>query len=436
MIDLKILEEDIFQTLNEKRAVNFLSGARRTTEGMFRFLLDEINFDYGDKLTLGSMMKDKLLRQLSTDINLNSDINYIRLYGNRASHSGNIFAENDIIIVNSSFKRILTFFYSKISKPIPKDIKRFMEKMRVDSNSFDIYSNDKDLYLEALISIESSSKDYPKLGFRLVSNILSKIIIDRYNRVPFELYDQQSGALKTEDAIMFVKKREFIPKNRISELEALHTFFKSSNDLLREENKTPEVANEIIIILRNFSNWFYKIDQTRKRRISRNAISNIVDIVTLSAFGITMFLGVLLFNWNNKLYWHGHDITTPIFILVFLGVSTFILTFLYNLLYPYVLLFQNRKLYSLSRSFTTITGAIGVSILGLFTYWILHDGKPDGGYLTFFIGAILWSVFIQLSLIIKSYTDSNYDKAIRWVSYLLLVVIIGFSIWFSNDYSA
>ena len=45
MIELKILEEDIFQTLNEKRAVNYLSGCRRTTEGMFRFLLDESKFN-------------------------------------------------------------------------------------------------------------------------------------------------------------------------------------------------------------------------------------------------------------------------------------------------------------------------------------------------------------------------------------------------------
>ena len=429
MTELKILEENIFQTLNEKRAVNYLSGCRRTTEGMFRFLLDESNIDYGDRLELGSFMKGILLKKITKDININSDINYVRLYGNRASHSGNVFLDHDIIVVNGSYKRIVLFFYEKLNTTVPKDIKRLINKLKIGSdNKRDIYIGDKSLFLETLISVEQSEDDYPMLGMNLISNISSKIIIDEAKRVPNFLFLENTNNLNLEKTILYIKKRNILSSERMSQLEALQTFFISSNQISREEKRLPQTTSEITETLESFTNWFYKVDTTKSLGMSRSTISNIIDVISLFAFVTTMFLGSLWFIKNGNV----NDL--PFMAVLGLGVSTFLVTFLYNLLYPYISLLQNRKLYSLSRSFTAITGAVGVSILGGVSSLILNDGERDGVHLPFFVGAIVWSVFIQLSLIVKSETNSKYDRAMRYISYVLLVIIIGLSIGFSTHY--
>jgi Na+/melibiose symporter-like transporter len=65
---------------------------------------------------------------------------------------------------------------------------------------------------------------------------------------------------------------------------------------------------------------------------------------------------------------------------------------------------------------------------------LLHDRLRDGKHLPFFIGAIVWSIFIQLSLIVKSDTNSRYDKMIRYISYFLIFVTITLVFYFSGDY--
>ena len=436
MNELELLEKDIFETLNERRTISFLAGYRRTTEGMFKFLLTNLDIEINGRFELGSFISSGLLKKITEDININSDINYIRLYGNRASHSGNIFFDSDILLVNASYKRIVYFFYEKLGIEIPKHIKLFIDKLKVGKNtSRNFYNKDIDVYLNSIISVEQSDKDYPRSGLKLLGNIISKILIDSMGRVPDFLINKKNNLLNIRNSINHVKRNNLINSERVSQLEALYTFFSSSNQIIRGErdlnNKEinpPNVPVEIIDTLRDFTNWFYKIDTSKKKINSRRLISSIIDVITLLAFGATMFLGSLLFNWN------GRGVTIQLLLVLGVGVLTFLITFLYNIFYPYVPFLQNRRLYTLSRSFTAITGTIGASILGLVTYWLLNDGKSDGKHLPFFIGAISWSIFIQLSLIVKSETNSKHDEILRIVSYILIVVIIGFSIWFSTNY--
>ena len=437
MIDLKYLEEEIFLALNEKTPKNLLKEYRSTTEGMMQFLLNEINFDYGNHLELGSFMMKGWLKKLTGDLNINADIDYIRLYGNRAIHFGAPkFSDYDIRLVNASYKRVVSFFYSKINKNLPKDINRLLQKLKVVVEQKNIYSNDKKLYLDTLIAVESNDINYPFKGLQLIGNICSKIILDNRKIVPQWMINKEKGYVFVDKAVNYIKKNKFITDERIAQIESLQVFFTSSKNLKLNENNVPKVNDEILESLYSVINWFYKIDTTSKKRIPRKVISTTVDIMALVTFGVTLLLGLSLFNWSHILKSDSTNFTYISIGITAVGVSIFVIAFLFNLFYPYVKALRNRKLYSLSRGLTAFTGTIGVTILGTVSNWLLDDGNKDGSLLTFFIGALSWSVLIQLSLIVKSPTNSKEDKILRRVSYGMILLIVVVSIWFSQGYVA
>jgi hypothetical protein len=435
MIDLKHLENEIFSALNEKTPKNLLKEYRSTTEGMMRYLLENNNIQYGDKLELGSFMRDKLLKKLTDDLSINADIDYIRLYGNIASHFGAPkFSEHDVRVVNGAYNRVVIFFYKKIKKDVPKSINGFLNRIKVNTEYKDIYEGDKTLYINTLNSVAGNDKDYPFKGLNFIGHICSKIILDHKTIIPFWMINKVKGYIYVDKAVRYIKENNLISTERIAQLESLQLFFTSTKNLSIHEKDVPKVNDDIMESLRSIINWYYKIDTTPKKKIPVKAISTTIDIVALATFGITFLLGTSLFDWNYINLVYGKKLTYIFFAGIGLGVSIFLLTFLVNLFYPYLKVLRNRKLYSISRGLTAFTGIIGVVILGLVSNWLLHDRLRDGKHLPFFIGAIVWSIFIQLSLIVKSDTNSKYDKIIRYISYFLIFVTITLVFYFSGDY--
>ena len=68
MIDLKIIEDDLFKTLNKKIVIDYLAGCRRTTQGMFKLLLNKEGGNI-EKFSLGSFMRNGSLKKITGDIN-------------------------------------------------------------------------------------------------------------------------------------------------------------------------------------------------------------------------------------------------------------------------------------------------------------------------------------------------------------------------------
>lgn len=422
MEELKFIEDDIYHTLTEKRPINYISGCRRTTEGMMRYILDHLNIDYGERLELGSLRKEGFLQDITTDINIDSDINYIRLYGNRASHSGFVFAKHDINGVNAVYKRIVQFFYNRINEPIPKDIKIYLDRLKTEDMKNDVYQNDSQLYLESLISVESSSNDYPKYGLRLISSICYKILIDYKGYIPEHLINKQYNNLYLEKTVSFIKKGDLIQVERIAQMEDLLTFFIGCNQIQKDKGKVPKVSSELTEILRNFTDWFYKIDVRNNGNNIKKYIPKIIDGISFMSFLITFLYGINLKIINYSLF------SFIEFAIITMGVSAFVITFIYNFLNEHLSLIKNRKLFSISRSITSLTGMVGTLILVIVTNLLLHDGKSDEPYLMFFISAIVWSVSLQFSIIIKSNAEYKLDKALNYLSFTFLIVI-GLVVW-------
>ena len=431
MRPLKRIDDLIFNTLAELEEVNFLSKCRRSTEGIIQTLLFFHKIGEYDNVTLGELVHHKdWMKKLSIDIKMNSHINYIRLYGNRASHYQVYkFSKYDLSLVKNAFKEVVLFYYSSINVNVPKDINNNLVNISLNNDESESYNSDVNLYLQALISVESSNNDYPIAGQKFLSNLCSKIIIDNSSVVSQKLLSTNRNNEKYLDlgkAIPYLKKYKIISEKQISQIDECYTFFRSSASIYRSEKKVPDVPEVLKISFRNIVNWYYRINDKEKLANNSNNYLLIADL-----FVIVTFLGALLFSFYKiPIYVYAEN---PIFVVfVFTGVVSFLFAYLYNIVYNINSKLRNRKLYNYAYSISSYSGIIGVLILGFVSFYILNDGRPDYPYLKFFLTTSVWALSLQVSIFIRSNSKTINDRILRYVSIMLFLLIIASIVFLSQ----
>jgi hypothetical protein len=355
-------------------------------------------------------------------------VNYIRLYGNRASHTGSRFSEYDIRLVNSSYKRIVYFFYERLNEKIPNDIKKVLDRLKLNIESKTYYNKHREEYIKTLVSVESSDDDYPSLGLNLISNICSKIIIDNNGFIPKYLIKNRGEGIFLPKAISYIKENALIDEANVSLIDGLQTFFHSSSTILENEKKTPEVNPDIIENLRILINWFYNIDTTKTGGISKQSISAFVDLSTLVLFWIVFYLGM------KEILWKTIYSYKLIFSIVAMGIIVFNISFLYNSFHPYIKILKKRSFYYFSRYLNFFTTLAGLILFATGSYFILKDGLADRPFLPLFIFGSLWAISVQFSFLLKLNKNSKEDKQLIYASYYVLVLIIAVIIYFAFQY--
>jgi hypothetical protein len=427
----------IYRTLAEKEEINFLIQCRKATEGVLRTLVIQKGLPYGeDYLSLGEVMRDEqLLEKISVDINIKANINYVRLYGNRAAHYNDYsISTQEVVFVKSAFVEIVLFYYKSVNNSIPKaTLALFNKNFVLDKKHHHSYNYDTNLYIESLLAIENSEDDYPKKGNILLANICSKIIIDLNGVIPDFLYyytgkQKNIKRLNIEKAIRYIDKTNRIDKIIVENLIAVNSFLKNSSAIIRHHKQIPEVPNDIQQTLVNITDWYYGFKQFTKNKNSINYFPFLIDLFTVSMLVVSILIGIYHTPVIPLLY------RTAPALIVMLGILLFFLSYSYLLIYSVIPPSRNRKLFNIARFISSYSGFIGVALLTYIAYFILTDGKPDAPYSKFFLSVSFWAAFLQISILINSIRGTKSDKVLRVLSVVFFVLIVAIITFFYSQY--
>jgi hypothetical protein len=388
-------------------------------------------------VTIGEFMHNaEWKKKLGLSININAHINYIRLYGNRAAHYQNYnFSSYDLNLVRTAFKELVVFYYESIDTRIPSDVQHKLNKIVSLSDDDEEYNLDLSLYLETMIAVEESRSNYPVLGKKLLNNIISKIIIDRFGVIDKNFYWLKDGKptlfLDIEKVLQLFKKNEIIPVKQIAMFEECFTFFNSSSNVYYHEKQVPEAPKELQETFRNLTDWFYRNKSKRNAafRVKKSLI--FIDLLTIFSF----LVAVIFTLWRNP---------ATIFIspalevfIISVGVLLFFLPYSYAVLYNLFPVIRYRRFYNWALKLSSYSGLAGIAVLIYVSYYLLHDGKPDRPYLAFFLSVSTWALSLQLSTFLRSNSKSVNDRFLRALSIFLfgvvVVVIVYLSQYFMNS---
>ena len=420
MADIKNLETQIFNTFSEREVNSFIAKCRRITEGIILALIEHNNIETNSTFMLGNFTLDKtLMRKLNIDVNINSHINYIRLYGNRAIHYQEYtFSEYDVNLVRYSIDQIIFFFYKSVNKTIPKSIEKFLKHTKTQSRLSYSYNLDNDLYVDAIIAVENSERNFPRLGIDLISNILSKILIDidgKINEEYFFVYNDKKY-LGIDNVISFLRKEGRVPNEIVSKIDELQTFFRNSKKLLREDKKVPEVPETVKTSIVDITDWFFKKDGLNTNPTNIRIVPFFIDIFTLLVFFTSVLSGIMVTRYTEF-------VIHPIFSLfVFLGVLAFSFSFIYNIMYSFSPSIRNKRAFNVSKIISSFSGVVGVLIFYIIARGILTDGLPDKPYFVYFMSTATWTVFLQFSIFFNNNSKSFIDISLRLISILFLFI--------------
>ena len=438
--DTEKLDKNIFNTLLQKEEVNFLTQCRRTTEGILEKLVQNkgIKRENNSTYMLGEIMADdNLLAKLGVDINIKSHINFIRLYGNRASHYQQYeIISDEVNYVRSSFRSLTQFFYRSIEKDIPKDIRNLLEKAGRDTEKDNLfeYRTDFNIFTQAQYSIEASEKDYPRQGKKLLSNICSKIIVDYAGHIHARLYKENNREqLDTKKAIDFIKNKKLIKDGIISKISATNEFFSNSSTLLFYNKEVPEVPDEIKKAVKSITDWFFFNRYNKPKDTGVRAIPFFIDLFTLFmgiASIVTAVYGALIQppNVNTVIY--------PVFVSTFVvGAFIYAIAFSYDLFYSALPSIRNKTIYKITKTLSSYGNFSTVAFLFFIYVFFLHDLKRDTPYLPFFITTLIWAVSLQVSTYVNNNAKTVHDKFIRLLSLVFLGLIIFMAVYIRNNYN-
>ena len=432
------IDDLIYRTLAEKEEINFLIQCRKATEGVLRTLVIQKGLPHGeDYLSLGEVMRDEqLLEKLSVDINIKANINYVRLYGNRAAHYNDYsISTQEVVFVKSAFVEIVLFYYKSVNNSIPKATLALFNKNFVldKKHHHHSYNYDTNLYIESLLAIENSEDDYPKKGNILLANICSKIIIDLKGVIPDFLYyytgkQKNIKRLNIEKAIRYIDKTNRIDKIIVENLIAVNSFLKNSSTIIRHHKQIPEVPNDIRQTLINITDWYYGFKQFTKAKNNTNFFPFLIDLFTVLMLIISILIGIYHTPVIPPLYR-----TIPAVTVMF-GLLLFFFAYSYLLAYSVIPSSRNRKLFNIARFISSYSGFVGIVLLIYITYQILNDGKPDAPFTDFFLSVSIWAASLQISIFINSIRGTQSDKILRVLSVIFFVLIILIIIFFYSLY--
>ena len=434
------VDNDIYNTLVQKEEINFLTQSRRCTEEIIAILVlkKEITRPNGSSYMLGDIMSDdNLLAKLGIDINIKSHINYIRLYGNRASHYQKYdILPNEVNYVKGSFHELIKFFYNTTEQDIPGNIKAYLDKERktTAADSLFEYRTDFNLFSQSLLSIETSSYDYPRQGKKLLANICSKVIIDSKGYIPAKLYiHDKPELLNTKNAIEYIKDNGLLKNDILSKISAASEFFSNSSTLLFYNKQVPEVPDDIANAIKAITNWFFFNRYNKPADNNIRAIPFFIDLFTLF-MGIASILtagyGALLQppKLNPGIY--------PVFVTTFvIGAFIFAIAFSYDLFYSALPSIRNTKIYNVTKIISSYGNFATITFLFFVFKYVLTDLKRDTPYLPLFITTIIWALSLQVSTYVNNNSKTTHDKTMRVMSILAFGFIIYLSLYIKARYN-
>ena len=429
----KQIDKDIFNTLVQKEDINFLTQCRRVTEGIVEILVIEkgITRPDGSSYMLGDIMADSnLLTKLGIDINIRSHINYIRLYGNRAAHYRSYkILPDEVNYVKGSLRELVRFFYNSIGKDVPKNIKSLLDKTGKSAGADKLfeYRTDFSLFSQALLSLETSSYDYPNQGKTLLANICSKIILDAFGHIPRNLYvTDKPKLLNIQKAINFIARKKLIDENILSKLSAINEFIFNSSKLRHHNKEVPEVPEDIKTAVKDVTDWFFFNRYTKHPDNDIRAIPFFTDLFTLFMAIASIITAVYGYVQQPSL---NNPVIYPVFVSVFItGAFIYAIAFSYNLFYSALPSIRNKALYSITKKISTYGSFTTIGFLYFVYMHILNDLKRDTAYLPFFIVTIIWSVSLLVSNVVNNNAKTRHDKLMR----ILSVIAFGFVLFMIN----
>jgi hypothetical protein len=425
-----MLLNEILNTLSQKEERNFLFNCRRTTEGIVMLLASLKNIEgiVNSSFQLGDILRnDKLLKEIGIDINIKSEINYIRMLGNRASHYQKYKSSStgEVNAAKESFNKIIEFFYNSIGEEVPKKIKSLILK-RKKTNHSDLfeYNLDKNLYSECIFAIETSEKGFPFLGKKLLTNICSKIIIDTESYIPQDLYKR--NYFDVDMAIEFIATKKLLSDDAISDLNAVNDAISAALVAEKYDKTTKSINENALISLKRitdslfFKRYIERPDQSINAKLFFiNLFAIFMGLASIVSFIYGAITNGISFNFNS------FPVLVSVFIII---VVLYILSFSYELFYSALPSIRNKNIYNITAKIKEYGNITIVFSLYLVFNYFLKDGKQDTPFLPFYATTIIWLISLQLSNLFNE-RNTPHDKFIRFVTYLMLL-FIGFMIYF------
>ena len=428
------LINDIQNTLYQKESNNFLMHCRKTTEGIIMSLasLSGVDEDIAPDYMLGEVLKNnELLETIGIDHNIKSDISYIRMLGNRASHyqkyeSG---STGEVNAAREAFANVIEFFFNRKGEDVPFRIKKLLNKKTYKDPGIKLYKYnlDKSLFSETLYAIETSEEDYPQKGKRVLANICYKVIIDAIGSIPRNLYKPDTNSLDIKKAIGFIAKNRYLSKDFISDLNAANDFFSTAILSQKHENKQPKASEKsnVIKIMRRISDSFFFKRFVELPDQSINAklfFVNLFSVFMGLASVISLMYGALRQGVPFNYYSYPNLISA-----VMLAVSIYVISFSYELFYSALPSIRNKMIYDITSTIKEYGNIVIVIIFFLLFRFFLNDGKKDFPFLPFYITTIIWLVSLQVSTLVSG-RKGIHDRFMKVVAYMMLA-FIGYMIY-------